>query len=130
MKFSFLSSVAFLSIILVFSMPFISMAQEQKRSDAAQGRIDGNLDAELEVDAGAWFFAGFLCGIFAIGGAMVYEPPINPVRLMGKSPDYIMNYTHAYKGTAAEKQTGASFAGCLIGSGISLAYILYVAEDE
>lgn len=113
MKFSFLSVLALLMALLTFSAPFGTIAQQQETSEAIQAKMAAKQDAASDVNSMLWFGSGFLCGIFAVGGAAIYKPSIDPVRLIGKSPSYITVYNHTYNAEARNKQLLSSSMGCL-----------------
>lgn len=128
MKFSFLSALALLMVLLTFSAPFVAIAQQQETSEVVQAKRAAKQDAALAVNSMLWFGSGFLCGIFAVGGAAFYKPTIDPVRLMGKSPGYVTVYTDTYNTTARSKQLLSSSMGCL--SWVTVALYIRLTLNE
>lgn len=118
--------LALLMVVLIFSAPFVAIAQQQEVSEMVQAKIDAQQDAASDVNPMLWFGSGFLCGVFAVGGAVLYKPTIDPVRLMGKSPSYVVVYTDTYNATARNKQLLSSSLGCLVGCAV----LLYLGSDE
>ena len=85
----------------------------------SQAVVDAQRDA-LRVDNNIWIAAGVFGGIFGIGAAMVVKPTVPPMALIGKSPEYITFYTHAYQTAVASEQVKAATAGCLGGTAVSI----------
>ena len=56
-----------------------------------------------------WVF----CGIIGVIGAEVYKPSPPAAQLVGKSPEYVVAYTHAYKAKTRNLQLSAAVPGCL-----------------
>ena len=80
---------------------------------------DAQRDA-LRVNNNIWIAAGVFGGIFGIGAAMIVKPTVPPMALIGKSPEYITFYTHAYQTAVASEQVKAATAGCLGGTAVSI----------
>ena len=109
---------------LMFSMPFVTLAQQTNVQAVAAAEADANQD----VNKPLWFGAGFLLAgtasllepygyIMLLGGlaGYIYQPAPPPTRLMGKSPEYITAYTAAYKSKVGQVQANLMGAGCLSG---------------
>ena len=109
--------------ILMFSMPLLVFAQQT--DDAAQAIIDAQRDAEYQ--SSLWILGGCCLGIFGIGLAVIYDPPIPASALLGKSPEYINIYVQEYKRQAKSANIQDTVIGCLISGGlIGILHILYV----
>ena len=80
---------------------------------------DAQQDA-LQVDNNIWIAAGAFGGIFGIGAAMIIKPTVPPMVLIGKSPEYVTFYTHAYQAAVKDKQIKAATAGCVAGNAIAI----------
>ena len=130
--------LAFLMAVLMFSMPFVILAQEsstqvEDKSVIHQIPVDVLAKASAERDAEAdakqflWIGGNFLltvaggCVLGSVGllGAYLYEPVPPASRLMGKSPEYVLFYADAYKSRARSLQLRSAFIGCLGGSVVS-----------
>lgn len=85
----------------------------------SQAVADAQRDA-LHVDNNIWIAAGVFGGIFGIGAAMIVKPTVPPMALIGKSPEYITFYTHAYQAAVGDEQVKAAAAGCLGGTAVSI----------
>jgi hypothetical protein len=95
-----------------------------------EARADAQRDAESDVNAGGWFAAGFLCGVF--GWLFAYlsdsKPPVS--RLMGKDSDYVLAYSSEYENKAKGIKTGKSMIGCLVGSVVSIVIQLVIIANS
>lgn len=85
----------------------------------SQAVVDAQRDA-LKVDNNIWIAAGVFGGIFGIGAAMIIKPTVPPMALIGKSPEYVTFYTHAYQAAVTSEQVKAATAGCLGGTAVSI----------
>jgi hypothetical protein len=113
--------------VLTFSMPFVSIAQQNSvQAEAATiAEADANKDVSklLCFSAGcvlsALFFLpspyGYLLPPAGIIGSYSYRPGPPPSRLIGKSPEYISAYTTTYKSKRGNIQALWTSAGCFSG---------------
>ena len=83
--------------ILIFSMPFVALAQQNLQAEAM---IAAERDARNDVNTGLWFLGGCLGGVIGLVVAYAVEPSPPATRLLGKSPEYVAFYTDAYTETA------------------------------
>lgn len=129
--------------VLIFSIPFISFAQQRLMHPEDIAVAAAEVDANKDVNKPLWFGAGsLLSGLLFLPipygyisppiGAIstyFYQPAPPPSRLIGKSPEYIATYTSAYKLKRGNIQVRWTSAGCLsgciviIGVGIGVASI-------
>ena len=89
---------------------------------------DAQRDA-LQVDNNIWIAAGVFGGIFGIGAAMIVKPAVPPMALIGKPPEYITFYTHAYQTAVKDEQVKAATAGCLGGTAVSIMCLLVLQQQ-
>ncbi len=127
--------LVFLMVVLTFSMPFSTLAQENstqvedKRvihqiSVDVLAKTSAERDAEADTKRLIWVGGNFglsvvggcLLGSVGLLGAYIYEPSPPASRMMGKSPEYIMFYTDAYKAKAQNLQMKYATIGCISGS--------------
>ena len=115
--------------VLIFSIPFISFAQQRLVCAEDIAVAAAETDANKDVSKPLWFGAGsLLSGLLflpipygyispPIGaiGTYFYRPVPPPSRLIGKSPEYIAAYTSAYKLKRGNIQFRWTSAGCLSG---------------
>lgn len=107
--------------VLMFSVPFVSPAQQGLHVEAM---VAAERDAETDTSQALWIggtfvlaaAGGCLLGSVGLLGAYIYDPPVPSHRLLGKSPEYVMFYTQAYKEKAENLQVRSSFLGCLGGT--------------
>ena len=88
-------------------------------SDYAQGKIDAERDAHGNA---LWILGGFCCGIFGVAGAYFIKPDVPTQAIIGKSSEYVMGYSEAYKDKGRNKNTWYAVGGCLVSAVISLIY--------
>ena len=119
--------LVFLMAVLIFSMPFVTFAQQH--SVQAEAAITAEADANKDVNKLLCFSAGcVLSGLFflpspygyffpptGIIGSYSYRPVPPSSRLIGKSPEYIAAYTSAYQLKRGNIQARWVSAGCLSG---------------
>lgn len=112
------SSVVILMTFLIFSAPFVVLAQQ---AEMAEARMAAENDAKMDVNGTLWFVGGclgwviLLGGIITIGAAYTVQPSPPASRLIGKSPEYVAFYTDAYKAKAKSIQTSKAWTGCVVG---------------
>jgi hypothetical protein len=94
--------------------------------DAGRAAAEGVQDADADINGTLWFFMGCL-GIIGIAVAYLAEPSPPPARLMGKSAEYLMLYTSAYKTEGKSIQGRHAIYGCLVGTAIIVAiYVVLI----
>jgi hypothetical protein len=121
-----LKSVAlFLSVIMLVLVlvPDISIAQ-----NCEEGVINGKADGSKGASP-AWIIAGLGCGIFGLGAAFLIKPSAPASRLVGKSPEYVVCYTDAYKSAARDRQVIYATIGMAVWIIIYFAAI-YPSEND
>ncbi len=114
--------LALLTAILTFGMPFVTFAQQN--SLQMEARVAAGRDAQADVNQFMWFagtfvlsaIGGCLLGSVGIIGSSVYQPTPPASRFIGKSTEYIVFYTEAYKAKVQNHQLKSSALGCLGGS--------------
>lgn len=112
----------FFIVVLMFSIPFVTLAQRTDVQAAAEA------DATKDANKPLWFGTGCLLsgvayllkpyGYFLLIGGLggyLYEPGPPASRLIGKSPEYIETYTAIYNRKRGEVQANYMGAGCLSG---------------
>ena len=145
---TFYASV-FLMAVLVFSMPFVTLAQQNSEIADTKSAAVGDTKSEnqlliatakadaerdVKVDFGnyeqlLWFSAGFGCSIFGVAAAYLEETQPPPVRLLGKSPDYVKIYGHTYQNELRKNQIVFSGTGCVLSLGL-LAVLLSNSSSD
>lgn len=129
---------AFFMAVLTFSLPFVAVAQQN--SVEGQAIIDAAADANKDVNKPLWFGTGCLisglvflplpgwysCLLPPVGlaGTYFYQPEPPAMRLVGKSPEYVLAYTSTYKSKRGNIQAQWASAGCLGGSVVTTAVIV------
>lgn len=110
---------------LIFSMPFVTIAQED--SWKLEARVAAERDAEADSKQLLWVGGTFLLGVVgncvlgSVGllGAVLYEPTPSASRLLGKSPEYVLVYADAYHAKTRQIQVRSAVLGCIGGVVVS-----------
>lgn len=113
--------LVFLMVVLVFSMPFAALSQQN--SMRAEAIAAAEQDVRANVNTALWFWGGCAGGVLVFLFSHIHEPSPPASSLLGKSPEYVAFYTDAYKAKARKLQTSRAMWGCVTGGVISgLAY--------
>lgn len=94
----------------------ILLPQTSSTSACAQAQMD----AENDINGTIWFGAGCLLGLIGWGAAYVVKPSPPATRLVGKSPEYVAQYTDCYIEAGKKIQTKKAMNGCLTYAGVYL----------
>lgn len=118
-----------LTVMLTFSIPFTALAQFPEGStltdaDRRAAITAGERDAVTDVNSDIWFALGCVTPLIGVVASYVYTP--NSSRMIGKSSEYILVYTEAYKAKARSLQSKAAINGCFTSAGVSAALMLLV----
>ncbi|MBL8026147.1 MAG: hypothetical protein JNL74_07040 [Fibrobacteres bacterium] len=99
-------------------------------SDAGGDPVaDAYSDAEAEIGGGTWFAIGCLLGWVGWLIAYVVEPTPPASRLIGKSSNYVIAYTSAFKEKGKSIQSVKARNGCIVGTVVSVVlYVVMVAS--
>ena len=109
---NFLKTFFLLFLVLNLTPPIQLLAQDES-ADLAAAILDAEKAANEEVSYACWFGAGLT--IVGFGIASIWEPSSpNPAVFVGKSPQYVENYTHHYKRTAKRLRQTYSGVGCIL----------------
>ncbi len=115
----------FLVAVLMFSMPFVGLAQQN--SIEVEAAIAAKDDANKDVNKPLWFGTGCLLSGFVfvpvvyshllppigLAGIHSYRPSPPAARLVGKPMEYVVLYTETYKKERGKLQAFWSTAGCV-----------------
>ena len=112
-----LQILALLMVVLTFSMPFVTFAQQN--SLQMEAIVAAERDAQADINKGLWVLGGCFGGIIGVIIAYSIEPSPPATRLLGKSPEYVAVYTDTYKEKAKKLQTNSALGGC----GVSTLYV-------
>ena len=121
-----------LMAVLIFGMPFVTLAQQL--SVQAEAMNAAQRDAVAHTDQNIWRAFGCFGGLFAVAGGYLYEPTPPASALLGKSPEYVAFYADAYTLKTKNIQTRAAIEGCVAGTCVVAALygalIIFVAEES
>ena len=121
MKIYSMFHVLTLVVVLVFSMPLLTLAQENAAepalSDQAQAIQDAERDANVNVNKPMWFAIGCLLPVgVGLLTPYFYQPSPPTAALLGKSPTYVAYYTDTYKQKTRNLQFTSAAGGCILGT--------------
>ena len=105
---NWLKATAIFLVIVVFAAPLLS---QEGTTAFSRGKLDGEKAAKG--DPVVWSLAGAGCGCFGLLGAYLITPNPPASNLLGKSPEYVLGYTKAYKDESRKKNLRYAFIGCL-----------------
>jgi hypothetical protein len=118
-------------VLKITKEPLKETLPEKKDEGYLQGKIDGSRDAKGNA---LWFCAGSpaLLGVYGagclgcIGPVVAYLAPPGPpaAKLVGKSPEYALGYTEAYKSKTKTENTIWASVGCTTFLGVAVAIVL------
>ncbi|RKU06831.1 hypothetical protein C6503_25055 [Candidatus Poribacteria bacterium] len=110
-----------LTMLLTFSMPFVTLAQQNLLAEAV---ADAERDAQKDADSGRWLLRGCLFSPSLVYCGPYFWPHLKtmvdesislpPTRLLGKSPEYIRLYAATYGEKLKENRTNSAKAGCCL----------------
>ena len=104
-------------------MPLVTFAQQV--SVQAEAVTAAEADAEASAQKSLWFVIGCGLPVVGIAGAYLLESSPPASRLLGKSPEYVVFYTDAYKAKGKNIQVRTALTGCAIIGGVCVAYYAY-----
>ena len=124
----------FLMAVLVFSIPFVTLAQQNAEvSDAksiaarktksenqlliATAKVVAERDAKVDFGNNQkilWFSTGFGCSVLGVAAAYLWEAQPLPTRLLGKSPEYVEIYGYTYQSELQKKRVMFAGSGCVV----------------
>ena len=119
----FKKTCVLLGLFLMFNAPFLTLAET---NDTVQAILDAKLDIQEP-----WRLLGCLGGLGAVLSTEKITPPLSAHRLIGKSPEYVVNYTQTYQSEqVTNQQTGCmaslkyfALAACCLGVIVGYYYI-------
>ena len=88
-------------VVLIFSMPVITFAQqnpiETKAEIETEAKLQALIDAENDANKTVWFMRGCFLNILGVALARRTKAPVPAGRLVGKPLTYVVAYTSAYQ---------------------------------
>jgi len=119
--------MALLMAVLMFTMPFVTFAQQN--SVQAEAVAAAERDARNNTNIPLWFLGGFCCGVGVLI-ALDYEPALPAGQLLGKSPEYVAFYAVAYQAKAKSLRGSSASLGCAVGCIVYglLSYVMGTAD--
>ena len=112
---TYLSLLAGLMVVLMFSAPLLSVAQQQNPA-VVKAITEGEFNATTQTSRLAWFALGVIGGPITVLVTAAQEPSPPPADLLlGKAPKYIEVFTEAYKAKAKNLRFTYATIGCVTG---------------
>lgn len=111
--------VVLLCALLIAAPISQALAQEQESQQEpseAETIQQAETDARADQSGFGYGVGGFLCGIFGWLFATLSSPDVPAARLVGKSSNYVVVYSEAYKSKAKSIRTRAACTGWGIGA--------------
>jgi hypothetical protein len=96
----------------------------------ADVRSEAQRDAESDVNAGGWFAAGFLCGVFGWLFAYLSDSHAPASRFIGKNSDYVLMYSAEYENKVKNIKTSKSLVGCLVGTVVGILFQVAIISSS
>ena len=103
---------AFLMAVLIFSMPVVTLAQQN--SIEAEARTQAIADAKNDANRTTWFMYGCFLNVIGVVIARTNMTPVPAGRFVGKSSRYIAAYTSIYRAKRTEIQVKSAGLGCIL----------------
>ena len=121
-----LSLLAGLMVVLMFSAPFLSVAQQKSAFEDRETITAGQLNATLQTSSLRWFTLGVIGGPITVAVTAFRKPPLPADIFVGKSPRYMKMFTEAYESKAKSLRLRYATMGCFTGIAVAtLGYTLY-----
>ncbi len=130
---SFTLLIFLLSALLLLLPVTRSLAQAQHQKEKINVDFITNQaenDAYADTHTTLYGFGGFCCGVFAWLFVLMGDPDVPSERLIGKSADYVVIYSMAYKEKVKSMRTDAVLIGWALGLAASIiTYLVVPAFD-
>ena len=107
--------------VALAQLPFPETAGEN--TDGMQAIVDATRDAK-QADTQIWSLVGCFGGVLGVAGAYAIEPSVPPVKLLGKSPEYVSYYTQIYQQEVKSQRTKNAVLGCVGGYAVITVFYL------
>ena len=121
---TYLSLLAGLMVVLMFTTPLLSLAQ-QKNPTVVKAVTEGELNATARTNSSTWFILGFIGGPITVLVAASRKPPPPVDLLLGKPPGYVEAFTEAYETKIRNLRLRYATIGCVTGITFGALYGAY-----
>jgi hypothetical protein len=101
-----------------------------KEKDYEGAPADGRYDASRQVARAKWTACGCAGVYFGAAASLLFVASPRAERLLGKSPEYVMLYTRAYKKAMRGHQFRWAALGCATTSCLVTAFVIAVNSDD
>ena len=122
--------LSFAMVLLLFTTPLFTFANQTNIDDTKQAIADAKRDAARDANTLLWSVAGCGLGLVGIIIAGIYNSPVPAIALVGKSPTYVATYTTEYQRLMRNSQIEDAAVGCLGGCAVyGIGWWLLIALD-
>ena len=115
-----LTALCLSSLLLV--SPLFAQNQNVPGADATTAMADAQRDAQIETNDFIWFIGGACYGL-GILLAYTLEPNPPAIRLLGKSPEYVVVYSDSYRRTLKDERARMAWMGC---GALAAVYLIFL----
>ena len=119
--------------LLIVSMPIFAQFPFPetigKTTDGMQAIRDATRDAQ-QADTRIWALVGCFGGVLGIAGAYALTPAVLPIKLLGKSPEYVTYYTQTYQQAIINQRPQNAALGCVGGYAAMVVFYLTLLQSQ
>ena len=109
--------------LLATCAPVMTLAYSTGGDACSQAKTDAGIDSGTS--KWLWFGAGCFFNLLGVLGGYLVPMPVPSNRIMGKSADYVSNYTACYQEQSKSDNGMAAVWGCVASSVVYIAYVVY-----
>jgi hypothetical protein len=110
--------------LLATCAPVLTLAYSTGGDACGQAKTDAGIDGGGM--KWLWYGAGCLFNVLGVLGGYLIPMPVPANRIMGKSADYVTNYTQCYQEQSKSDNGMAAVWGCVTAAVIGVLYWLFV----
>ncbi len=96
----------------LISMNFPGSVAQEVQNACSQAKID----ARIDISKAMWVLGGCFLGPLGVWTAYVIESSPRAARFIGKSSDYVRDYTLCYSKEVKRLRGRSAIAGCMVGT--------------
>jgi hypothetical protein len=112
--------ISILIIVMLWPVSVMSQTGVDPCGDATD-------DAMTDFKYWEWIAIGCAFNVFGVAAAYFFKPQIPPSRFLGKTPEYVGEYTDCYLRLTRRFRSNKAWIGCGVAGGTALAILIIVA---